>query len=201
MFIQFIFGRAGDPAALREAFARWEADLAPGAAGWLGSTAGIAADGTFAATAMFESVEAARRNGDRPEQGEWWARTAGAFAGEPTFLDSAAAGTLGAGATGEAGFVQVIRGSSTDPARAYELMAGSESLMREFRPDVLGSVYGYTADGATVDLIFFSSEAEARANEHREPPAEARELMAQMEGLSKVDQFIDLTDPWHLSPR
>ena len=34
---------------------------------------GMCDDGTFVALARFESAEAARRNSDRPEQGEWWA--------------------------------------------------------------------------------------------------------------------------------
>ncbi|GGK33821.1 hypothetical protein GCM10010124_27980 [Pilimelia terevasa] len=201
MFIQFILGKAADRAALKESFARWATELGPGAGGWLGSTAGIAADGTFVATAMFDSAEAARRNSERPEQGQWWSRTAAAFAGEPTFVDCTHCGTVGEGATPAAGFVQVMRGTSTDPARAYRLMAESEQQMRDFRPDVLGAVYGYTDDGATLDVIYFASEAQAREGERKEPPAEATEMMAEMGQLSKVDQFIDLPEPWHLAPR
>ncbi|GAA2532776.1 hypothetical protein [Pilimelia columellifera] len=201
MFIQFILGQAADRAALKESFERWATELGPGADGWLGSTAGIAADGTFVATAMFASADAARRNSERPEQGQWWSRTAGAFAGKPTFLDCAKCGTVGQGATPVAGFVQVLYGTSSDPARAYQLMAESEQQMRDLRPDVLGAVYGYTDDGTTVDVIFFASEAQAREGERNETPAEATETMAEMSRLSKIDQFIDLTEPWHLAPR
>ncbi|MGE5763508.1 MAG: hypothetical protein ACM3ZF_06425, partial [Mycobacterium leprae] len=64
---------------MRAAFERWVEELAPGAAGWLGSTAGVTDDGRFIGLARFESEQAARRNSDRPEQGRWWAETSKLF--------------------------------------------------------------------------------------------------------------------------
>ena len=66
----------------------WVRELAPGADGWLGSTAGVTEDGTLVALARFESEEAAQRNSDRPEQGAWWERMAALFTSEPEFRDS-----------------------------------------------------------------------------------------------------------------
>ena len=70
MFVQVIRGRVTDPEQLHAALDRWSEQLAPGAHGWLGSTAGVTEDGRFVALARFESAEAARRNNDRPEQGQ-----------------------------------------------------------------------------------------------------------------------------------
>src|SRR5205823_10460520 len=88
MFVQVIQGRVSDAAKMRSALDQWAQDLSPGAAGWLGSTAGVTHDGRFIALARFESEEAARRNSDRPEQDRWWSETSRLFAGEPSFGDS-----------------------------------------------------------------------------------------------------------------
>src|SRR5262249_50539115 len=45
MFVQVIRGQATDPQELRSAFDTWYQQCAPGARGWLGSTAGVTDDG------------------------------------------------------------------------------------------------------------------------------------------------------------
>ena len=62
MFVQVIQGQVSDPEQARAALDRWARELAPGAGGWLGSTAGVTEDGRFIALARFESEEAARRS-------------------------------------------------------------------------------------------------------------------------------------------
>lgn len=47
MFVQVIQGRATDPQGLRSRWEAWDRELKPGSVGFLGSTAGIAEDGTF----------------------------------------------------------------------------------------------------------------------------------------------------------
>src|SRR3954470_3627397 len=66
MFVQVIEARTSDPAAVKAAMARWVAKLAPGATGWLGSTAGMTPDGRMVAIVRFDSEEHARVNSDRP---------------------------------------------------------------------------------------------------------------------------------------
>ena len=83
VFVQVIQGQVTDAETVREAFDRWAQELAPGATGWLGSTAGVTEDGRFIALARFASEQAARANSDRPEQDRWWAETAKLFAGRP----------------------------------------------------------------------------------------------------------------------
>src|SRR4028118_1129500 len=76
MFVQVIQGQVSDPNEARSALDRWTRDLAPDAEGWLGTTAGVTDDGQFIALARFASEEAARRNSERAEQGDWWGDTA-----------------------------------------------------------------------------------------------------------------------------
>ena len=123
MFVQVITGKVTDTAAVRAGFDRWLEELAPGAKGWLGSTAGVTDDGRVVILARFESEEAARRNSDRPEQGQWWAETAKLFDGEATFRDSTKVMPDLRGDPAQAGFVQVMQGQQgPDPDRAQELM-------------------------------------------------------------------------------
>jgi hypothetical protein len=203
MFVQVIQGRTSDPESIRTATDRWMEELSPGADGWLGSTAGVADDGRFVVVVRFESVDAARRNSERPEQGRWWAETSGAFDGDVTFLDSDDVTVELSGDPGQAGFVQVMQGRVTDPDRARKIMAElPQDVMTTYRPDVLGSVMIGADDGRWVQVVYFTSEAEARAAEGREPPAEMAEAMGEMASLSVGEtQFLDLRRPVLSSPR
>ena len=202
MFVQVIQGQVGDAEQVRAAFDRWDRELAPGATGWLGSTAGVTDDGRFIALARFESEEAARRNSGRPEQDRWWAETARLFSGEASFTDSDDVVVDVVGEPGDAGFVQVMRGRGTDPDRARELMAQDSSEWADFRPDILGSVAVLHDGGAYTMAIYFTSEEEARQGERKEPPPELRAQMEEMEALSVgVPEFFDLRQPWLYSPR
>src|SRR6266542_3544046 len=117
MFIQVIQGQIGDLAALRRQWDRWQGELAAGAEGWLGTTAGVTGQDRFIAVVRFESEQAARRNSDRPEQGQWWAKTAKSLSGEVSFRDSVQADAFLGGGSDGAGFVQVVQGQATDAER------------------------------------------------------------------------------------
>jgi hypothetical protein len=202
VFVQVIQGQVADAEQVRAAFDRWDRELAPGATGWLGSTAGVTDDGRFIALARFESEEAARRNSGRPEQDRWWAETARLFSGEASFTDSDDVVVDVVGEPGDAGFVQVMRGRGTDPDRARELMAQDSSEWADFRPDILGSVAVLHDGGAYTMAIYFTSEEEAREGEGKEPPPELRAQMEEMDALSVgVPEFFDLRQPWLYSPR
>jgi hypothetical protein len=69
MFIQLIQGTIADADLLRRQTERWERELEPGAAGFLGSTSGVTPDGRAIILARFESEADARANRDRPEPG------------------------------------------------------------------------------------------------------------------------------------
>lgn len=197
MFVQVIQGHVSDPEQVHAALDRWVQELAPGASGWLGSTAGVTEDGRFLAVARFESEEAARRSSNRPEQDQWWAETSKLFDGEVTFRDSTDVVVDTAGDPDEAGFVQVIQGRSSDPDRARELIGQDSAAWAEYRPDVIGSVGIYHDGGAYTMVLYFTSEEEAREGERKEPPPELRAQMEKMNQLSIGEPaFFDLKQPW-----
>ena len=201
MFVQVIQGQVADAEQARAAFDSWARHLAPGATGWLGSTAGVTEDGRLIALARFESEEAARRNSDRPEQGRWWAETAKLFSGEPTFKDSADVVPDVVGDPDTAGFVQVIQGQGSDPDRARELMSQDSTDWAAFRPDIIGSIAAAHDGGAYTMAIYFTSEEEARKGEQKEPPPEMQEMMKEMDSLTIGEPvFLDLRDPWLHAP-
>jgi hypothetical protein len=202
MFVQVIQGRVSDAAKMRSALDQWAQDLAPGAAGWLGSTAGVTDDGRFIALARFESEEAARSNSARAEQDRWWSETAKLFAGEASFGDSRNVVVDATGNPDEAGFVQVIQGRSSDPARARELMGEDSSEWAAFRPDIIGSVAAEHDGGAYTMALYFTSEEAAREGERKQPPPELKAQMEEMDALTVgVPEFFDLKQPWLYSPR
>ena len=202
MFVQVVQGRVRDPAGVRAALDRWVQELAPGATGWLGSTAGVTDDGEFIAVVRFDSEDAARRNSARPEQDQWWAQASQLFAGEASFRDSTEVDVDINGDPDKAGFVQIIQGRTSDPARARELMAQNPDAWAAFRPDIIGSVAAGHDDGSYTAVLYFTSEEEARAGERKEPPPELKEQMDAMGALEAGEPtFLDLSHPWLYSPR
>ena len=202
MFVQVIQGQTSDADTMHAAFDQWFEELAPGATGWLGSTAGVTDDGRFIALARFESEEAARRNSARPEQDAWWAATSGLLTGDAAFHDSEHVVVDVAGEPDSAGFVQVMQGRSTDPARAHELMDQDSAEWAAFRPDIIGSVELDYDDGAWTMALYFTSEEEAREGERKEPPPALKEQMDHMNALTVGEpDFFDLKSPWLYSPR
>ena len=201
MFAQVIQGKTSNPEELDAALNRWLKDLAPGATGWLGSTSGVTEDGRAIAVVRFESEEDARRNSNRSEQDQWWSATAKLYDGEASFLDSTDVTVDVQGDPDQAGFVQVMQGKSSDPERARNLMDQDADKWAEFRPDMLGSVAIGHDDGSYTMVMYFTSEAEAREGERKEPPPE---LQAQMEEMNKLSvgetQFFDLKQPVIVSP-
>jgi hypothetical protein len=202
MFAQVIQGRTSDAEGLRAAMDRWVQELAPGSIGWLGSTGGVTDDGRFVAVARFESADAAARNSDRPEQSRWWEETQRLFDGEVTFRDSEDVTVDLQGDPDRAGFVQIMQGHVTDPDRAKALMAEMNTeAMAAMRPDVLGSVSIGHEGGDWTQVIYFTSEAEAREGEKKEPPPEMQAVMDEMMKLSAgPPDFFDLRQPALHSP-
>ena len=197
MFVQVIQGRTGKPEDVHAALERWLTELAPGAAGWLGSTGGVTDDGRMIALARFESADAARRNSERPEQDRWWRETTSLLDGDVGFADSEDVTLDLVGNPDEAGFVQIMRGHGTDTARARELMTpGLGEVGRVPAGDPRHVAVGHPDGGYTV-AIYFTSEADAREGERKEPPPE---LAAQMEEMNKLmsgePEFFDLKQPW-----
>src|SRR5262245_5339843 len=195
MFVQIFEGRVSDRDGLRRQMDNWEKELRPGAKGFLGSTAGVTDDGHGIVFARFESAAASKANNDRPEQGRWWAETEKNFDGPVTFSDSEDVQTFLGGGSDDAGFVQVMKGSA-DRSQMREMDAAFEQHAPSFRPDLLGVLRVWTGPGSYTEAAYFTSEAEAREGEKKEPPPELAEQMGQFEAMTANIEFLDLKQPW-----
>jgi len=201
MFVQVIQGKAKDPAGLRKQWERWDQEIKPGANGYLGSTAGVTADGEFIALARFESEEAAQANSDRAEQSAWWEETS-QYLDDPLFHDCTLVDFMKEGGSDEAGFVQVIQGKTTDVDKARQIDDETQQQMDDMRPDVIGGfVAWHPQNGRYTNAIYFTSEAEARAKEKESSSSpEFQEFMREWEAISDGEpKFLDITEPWYSS--
>ena len=196
MFVQVMQGRVTDEAGLRKQMERWEEELKPTATGFLGSTSGIAEDGTFIVGARFESEEAARTNSDRPEQGSWWEETS-KYVEDVEFYDCTDVDVWGEakGGSDSAGFVQVIQGYAKDKEKVREIGKRMDEGFPNFRPDVIGGMTAWGPDNGFSDFIYFTSEAEAREGEKKEAPPEIESVMKEYMDLVSDLKYIDLKEP------
>jgi hypothetical protein len=195
MFVQYIEGKAADQAGVRRSMERWEQDLMPGATGYLGTTAGFTPDGTFVALARFDDEAAARANSERPEQGEWWAEMEKNFDGAVSFVDCAEARTVLDGGSDDAGFVQVMRGRSTDVPRLAEMFVSHADDIRARRPEIIGALLLDSGDGQWVHAIYFTDEESARQGEQQEMPPEMQAEFEEAMQLGGEPTFFDLREP------
>lgn len=192
MFIQVMRGRCTDPSALKKRLDLWEETLADGAAGWLGTTGGVTADGEFVGVVRFDSRASAEANAGRPEQDAWWRDTATTFDGEVSFDDHDDATTFLDGGSDDAGFVQVMQGRVADAGKFRAFLAEPMDDLRAMRPEIIGGTVAVADDGRFTQTIYFTSEAAAREGERQEMPDE---VAAEMGEMSEVE-YLDLTDPW-----
>ena len=201
MFVQVIQGKAKDAGGLRKQWERWDQDLKPAAKGFLGSTAGVTADGEFIVLARFESEEAARANSDSAEQSAWWQETS-QYLQDPMFHDCTLVDLVDEGGSDDAGFVQVIQGKVTDVEKARELDNATQSQMKEMRPDVIGGIVAWhPQNGRFTNAIYFTSEAEARAKEKESLSSpEFEKFMSEWQAISDGEpKYLDITEPWYSS--
>jgi|1185.fasta_scaffold188255_1 hypothetical protein len=203
MFIQVFQGPVADGSDARVMMEDWLAHLAPGAQGWLGSTTGVTDDGMLVGIARFESREAARRNSERPEQGEWWERCSKLFTGDVTFRDCSKVTTSRRGGSDDAGFVQVIQGHSPDPARLDELAREFDERAGGLRPELYGFLLAWddSVGGGFTEVAYFSSEEAARHGEQQEPPADLRPMLEEEASLLQDVTYFDLRRVWLDGPR
>lgn len=194
MFVQMIEGRTTDAEGLRRQGERWQADLRPGAKGFLGATAGVADDGRAITIVRFESEDAARANSERPEQGAWWTDTAKYYEGDVDFTESSDVTEFLRGGSDDAGFVQIMKVAGVDRAQV-ERLDGSLEQLAGARPDLIGGLRVWTGPDRYVEAAYFTSEAEARAAERAEVPEELQATMAEFQEIVAKTEFIDLRDP------
>ena len=192
MFIQVISGKTSDPEAFARQGEKWQQEVRPGAIGFLGVTSGVTDDGRFIVIARFDSAESARANNDRPEQGEWWAETE-KVVDRAEFKDSTDIVTMLGGGKNDAGFVQVMCGHTSNPARFKQISRRFEDYLPYSRPEIIGGITAFANDGRFVNTVYFESEKAAREAERHPRPPEIDALFVEFDAL--MDEYLDLTDP------
>lgn len=193
MFVQIIEGTTSKPEALYAAGDAWEAEVKPGAVGFLGVTAGVTADGKAITVVRFKDEASAQANAARPEQGAWFEKhLATAYDAPPSFTESSDTTEFMGGGSNEAGFVQVMKSKGVDRAKIEELDKVFEKFVSE-RPDILGGLRAWTGKDSCVDVMYFTSQEDARKGEQAEMPDELKQAMAD---FGEMDvEFLDLADP------
>jgi hypothetical protein len=198
VFIQVIRGKAKDPAAIRQQLDHWESELSSGS-GWLGTTYGETDDGQSIHVVRFESEEAAKTNGARPDQTKWWEETQRLYDGPVMFYDCPDVLVLGGGGRDDAGFVQLMIYKTSDPQGVKDIAHTFDGLSA-LRPDIIGSTSAFATDGSVIDTIYFTSEEEARTAERQEWPPEVQQAMETMEQITSDLEYLDLHQPRLSSP-
>ena len=194
MFVQIIEGTTKNPDALIAAGDAWQEEVRPKAIGFLGVTAGVTADGKAFTLARFEDEAAARANSERPEQGAWFEKhLATAYDSPPTFTESSDITEFMGGGSNDAGFVQVMKSTGVDRAEVERLDKVFEGFAGE-RADMLGGLRAWTGRDTCVEVMYFTSEADARKGEAAEMPDELKEAMGDFQGMGQTE-YLDLVDP------
>jgi hypothetical protein len=194
MFVQIIEGTTNDRDALIAAGDAWQQEVRPGAIGYLGATSGVASGGRAFTIVRFEDEASARANSARPEQGAWFEKhLASAYTATPTFTESSDVREFMGGGSDDAGFVQVMKISGVDRQKLEALDAVFEKFAGE-RPDIIGGLRAWTGSDSCVDVMYFSSEEDARKGEAADVPEELQQAMADFGAMAQVE-FLDLPDP------
>ncbi len=201
MFVQVIQGQVRHKEPVYVELDVWIKEIAGSAEGWIGSTAGVTDDMRFIGLARWESADAARRHGARPDEQHWWSAFTELFDQPPTLRDTEDVVVDTPGDPDQARFVQVIQGRGSNPARARELMGSHPKEWAAFRPEILGSVACLYDEGGYTMAVYFTDEAAAREGERKQPPPQLQAEMDEMMSLSAGEpEFFDLREPWLHSP-
>ena len=201
MFVQVMQGKVKDAAGLRKQWDAWEQELKPKATGFLGSTSGITPDGEFIVIARFESQDAAKANSDSPQQSAWWEETS-RYVEDTLFHDCTEVDEMQGGGSDDAGFVQVIQGKVTDVEKSREMDRKGAAAMEKMRPDVIGGIVAWHPEnGRYTNVIYFTSEAEARVKEKETSSSpEFEEFMKEWQSIADGEpKFLDLPEPRFIS--
>ena len=198
MFVQVIEGRAIDEAAVRRLMTRWVTDVKPAAAGFLGATAGIVDDGTAVAFIRFADEASAVRVRSTAEHQAWWRETLHVLVAPRTVHESSDIVVLLAGGSDDAGFVQIIRAATPHRAKIDALMTPERIAdVQRSRPDLIGSLRVWLANGSFIEAAYFTRESAAREAEKSDDFADAEAPFFEAYGPMT---FANLRAPILLSP-
>jgi hypothetical protein len=145
--------------------------LAPGAEGWLGTTAGVTADHELVSFVRFASAADARRSSDRVEQGLWWAGSVLLFTGDVVFDNYDDVEVVGDGGADGAGSVEVLLGRTRSDRSADQLREGLAALAADPATGAIGGISGRSDDGRFTHAVWFCRSAPGRDRPLLDPQA------------------------------
>lgn len=194
MFVQVFQAKIKDPDTWARRVEVWRREIRPKTIGFLGFTSGVTADGEMITVVRFRSVESAKVDSDLPEQGTWFEETSKvAFDGEVTFHDCPDVDVMLDGGSDDAGFVQVMQGRAKNQEEMRSREQEFEAELRRVRPDLIGGTTAWHGDGSFTQVVYFTSEQEARKNE--QAMAQSPVFQQFMSLLDGDVTFYDLTNP------
>ena len=194
MFVQVVRGVVADPVATFARLDDWLENLAPGATGWLGTTAGVTADRELVSFVRFASEADARRSSDRVEQGLWWAGSVLLFTGDVVFDNYDDVEVLGDGGADGAGSVEVLLGRAR-PGRPGDLAARRAALSADPAAAAIGGLLGRHDDGRFVHAVWFCRTAPPRSRPVLDPDA-----LLERRTLGAEARVLRLEQLWFGSP-
>ncbi len=163
MFVQVVRGVIADPVATFARLDHWVEHLAPGAEGWLGTTAGVTAERELVSFVRFATATDARRSSDRVEQGQWWAGSVLLFTGDVFFDNYDDVEVLGDGGADGAGSVEVLLGRARPGREGSDLRDRLTELTADPTLGAIGGIIGRHDDGQFTHAVWFCHSAPARA--------------------------------------
>jgi hypothetical protein len=193
MFVDVISGSTENPHEMQRRIGEWVTDIAPHTPGWRGTTAGVAADGTFVAMTRIDAEVA-----PAPAHDQWRTATLALLAGDRSSLIYDRVNLLEEqGDVGSAEFVQFVLGRVRNTAESHRYLTEFDAVYAPLRPDCVGRLMAGRDDGRFIGAFYFTSEEEARAAEGQEMSPEIVALIERGETLSDGPAiYIDLTRPW-----
>ncbi len=193
-FVLLARGPGGDPDVLHRTWDEWHDRLASETADWLGSTGGIASGGEWLAAVRYSS-EAAARAAAQAGTGP------GFLSGDITVEVTGDVHLVeGNGSPAGARFVQFMRARVPDRRRFEVLEAAAGDRFAAVRRDFLAGLRAWTGPDRLTVVDWFTSEADARAGEAIDLPADLGALFGEWMSLLHDVEWYDLTQPWQAAP-
>jgi hypothetical protein len=187
MFTEVIQGHTNDPAAARRNLERWARTT-----GATNITAGVTADGRFIAVTTFGSEASARAT-----NADWH----DLLDGHVTVTNGTRTDIFTTGDLARARFVQIVQGQVTDLNAARWHKDALQEELAAHLPCLLGTLTVEHDEERFTRVLYFTTETEARAGERDMPAAVRRRDEPALRLLVGPLEFLDLRDPWLLSPQ
>ena len=194
VFLLLARGPASDPEIVRRRWDEWHEREASKNAGWLGSTGGVASGGEWLAAVRYASEDPARAAARAALDSDFFAAaTTVEVTGDVHVLEGNGSPTGGR-------FVQFMRARVPDRHRLEAIEAAMGSQFAALRRDFLSGLRAWTGPDRLTVVDWFTSEADARAGEAIDIPADLGARFGEWMSLLHDVEWYDLNQPWQVVP-